>query len=191
VDLIDAAAKRANIALQWVWAPDGPEETLRKGKTDLWPVVVDLPERHDIFYVTEPWARLSYSILAPVSSSVKLPSDAAGRTVAVATEISTDSRMAKKHFPDVTVLSESGTQDVLAAVCTGQADLGLIRSSALTNLKQADCPTRSLHLIHTNQRRHVPVGRGCDAPKTGRPSRRRPAPGRHCRHGQRWLPGQY
>ena len=147
VDLIKAAAERSRIRLEWVWAPAGPEEMLKSGKVDLWPVVVDLPERHSVFYVTSPWAKLSYSILAPKSSLIMRPEDVSGKTLAVSTGVSTDARMARKYFPRAVVLSRLGTLDVLAAVCTQQAEAGLIRSSALSNLKEADCPERPLALM--------------------------------------------
>ncbi len=147
VDLIRAAAARSRIRLEWVWSPVGPEEMLKSGKVDLWPVVVDLPERHNIFYVTSPWAKLSYSILAPKSSRVMRPADVGGKTLAATTGVSTDARMARKYFPRAVVLSRSSTLDVLAAVCTQQAEAGLIRSSALNNLKEADCPDRPLALM--------------------------------------------
>src|SRR5260370_10422210 len=147
VDLINAAAERSRIRLEWVWAPAGPEETLKSGKTGLWPVVVDVPERHSIFYVTSPWAKLSYSILVPRSSLIMQPADVSGKTLAVTTGVSTDARMARKYFPRAVVLSRRSTLDVLAAVCTQQAEAGLIRSSALSNLKEADCPDRPMALM--------------------------------------------
>ena len=120
---------------------------LKSGKVDLWPVMVDLPERHNIFYVTSPWAKLSYSILAPKSSQIMRPADVGGKTLAATTGVSTDARMARKYFPRAVVLSRTSTLDVLAAVCTQQAEAGLIRSSALNNLKEADCPDRPLALM--------------------------------------------
>jgi signal transduction histidine kinase/ActR/RegA family two-component response regulator len=146
VDLVKAAAERSRIQLEWVWAPAGPEEMLKSGKVDLWPVAVDLPERHNIFYVTSPWARLSYSILAPKSALVMRPADVGGKTLAVTTSVSTDARMARKYFPRAVVLNRLSARDVLAAVCTQQADAGLIRSSALSNLAEVDCPERLLTL---------------------------------------------
>ncbi len=110
-------------------------------------MVVDVPERHSIFYVTSPWAKLSYSILVPRSSLIMQPADVSGKTLAVTTGVSTDARMARKYFPRAVVLSRRSTLDVLAAVCTQQAEAGLIRSSALSNLKEADCPDRPLALM--------------------------------------------
>ena len=133
--------------MEWVWSPAGPDEMLRTGKVDLWPVVVDLPERHSIFYVTSPWAKLSYSILAPKSSQIVRPADVGGKTLAATTDVSTDGRMARKYFPGAVVLRRTSTLDVLAAVCTQQAEAGLIRSSALNNLEEADCPDRPLALM--------------------------------------------
>src|SRR5580658_8786562 len=39
VDLISAAAQRANLRLEWVFSPKGPDRSLSDGDVDLWPVM--------------------------------------------------------------------------------------------------------------------------------------------------------
>jgi hypothetical protein len=46
VALVQTAADQADIRLEWVFSPKGPEESLRNGSVDLWPLMADLPERH-------------------------------------------------------------------------------------------------------------------------------------------------
>ncbi|SPE33318.1 putative Histidine kinase [Candidatus Sulfopaludibacter sp. SbA3] len=147
VDVIKAAAARSHIRLEWVFAAGGLEESLKTGKTDLWPVVVDLPERRGILYVSAPWAKLSYSMLVPESSTVLRPADLGEKTLAVTSRIGSDARIGQKYFPGATVLSRSSPLEVVAAVCTQQAAVGLIQSNALSSPKQADCPERVLRLI--------------------------------------------
>ena len=147
VDVINAAAARSHISLRWVWSPGGPEETLQRGSTDLWPVVADLPERRGILYVTAPWAKLSYSMLVPETSGIARPGDVAGKTLAVTTGISSDARIAHKYFSQAAVLSRADPKDVVTTVCSQQAAVGLIPSNAMSSPKQADCPEMGLRLI--------------------------------------------
>ena len=147
VDVIKMAAARSHIHLNWVWAPGNLEQTLKSGKVDLWPVVVNLPERRGLLHVTAPWGRLWYSMLLPETSGIATPDDANGRTLAVTANIGSDARIARKYFPGATVLSRPSPREVVAAVCSGEAEVGLIQSNALSSPKQADCDSRELKLI--------------------------------------------
>src|SRR6267154_1748689 len=41
VNLVQEAAQRKNIHLQWVFSPQGPEAALSSGDVDLWPIIGD------------------------------------------------------------------------------------------------------------------------------------------------------
>ena len=45
VETVSEAASRAGIKLEWIETGKSSEESLRKGLVDLWPLVVDLPDR--------------------------------------------------------------------------------------------------------------------------------------------------
>jgi len=147
VDVINAAAERTHIRLKWVRSDDGLEAMLRSGRVDLWPVVVDLPERHGILYVTAPWAKLAYSVLAPKSANVRRIEDARGKTMALTARIGSDARIARKYFAGTTLLSKTSPTEVVNAVCRQEAEIGLIQSNALSNPKLADCTDRPLRLV--------------------------------------------
>jgi signal transduction histidine kinase/CheY-like chemotaxis protein len=147
VDVINAAAERTHLRLKWVRSDDGLEAMLRTGRVDLWPVVVDLPERRGILYVTAPWAKLTYSVLAPKSANIRRMEDARGKTMAVTARIGSDARIARKYFAGSTLLSKTSPMQVVNAVCTQEAEIGLIQSNALSNPKLADCLDRPLRLV--------------------------------------------
>ncbi len=148
VDVIKAAAERTHIRLKWIFAKEGGlEQTLKTGQTDLWPVVVDLPERRGILYVTAPWGKLTYSMLTPDASPIERLRDAAGKTVAANMRISSDARIAQKYFPGAKLSGVATPMDVVAEVCRQDAQLGLVQMSALSSPKQGDCPERPLRLI--------------------------------------------
>jgi ABC-type amino acid transport substrate-binding protein len=142
VDVIKTAAMRSHIRLKWVWAPGNLEQTLKSGNVDLWPVVVNLPERRGLLHVTAPWGRLWYSMLLPETSRIAIPGDVRGKTLAVTANIGSDARTARKYFPGAAVLSRPSPREVVTAVCSGQAEVGLIQSNALSSPKQADCDSR-------------------------------------------------
>src|SRR5579863_5311164 len=54
VELIQEAANRKNIRLEWVFSPQGPEAALESQALDLWPIVGDLPERRPKMYISAP-----------------------------------------------------------------------------------------------------------------------------------------
>ena len=104
VDLIRVAAQAEKIELEWTFAPQGPEEALRSGAVDLWPLMADLPERHRFQYISAPWARLSYALIIPAAQPTPGPTDLVGKTLAVMARIDSDSRTARKFFPGVRLL---------------------------------------------------------------------------------------
>src|SRR5215831_9739934 len=55
VDTVNEAARRAGIQLQWVETGTSSEQALRKGLVDLWPLMVDLPERRKYVHFAPPW----------------------------------------------------------------------------------------------------------------------------------------
>jgi hypothetical protein len=50
IDIIREAARRAQIKLEWVHAPEGPDRGLSEGLVDMWPILNQLPERSRSLY---------------------------------------------------------------------------------------------------------------------------------------------
>lgn len=146
VDILKEAARRKNIVLQWVYSPQGPEAALSSGAVDLWPITGDLPERRKILYVSAPWVKMTYVLLAPQSLQLRRAEDFGGRPLAV-TRISLDSRIARRDFSKATYLTTASSSDLVVAVCTGLAKGGILAQSSLVDSRISECPAGPLHTL--------------------------------------------
>jgi signal transduction histidine kinase/CheY-like chemotaxis protein len=140
VELLQIAAQRTGIRLQWVFSPAGPEQSLTTGAVELWPLVADLPERRGLIYISKPWARLGYALLVPEGG----PPGAAPRTLSLVPRISSDVRTASRFFPRSARQAEERPDGVTQSVCVGTADAGLVALNAVGNFANFDCPVRRL-----------------------------------------------
>src|SRR5664280_1521288 len=131
VDLLSAAAAREGIRLEWAFTPEGPEKALVAGRVDLWPLLVDLPERRKFLYISAPWSRMAYGSVVPRALDFRAAADLAGKTVAANLSVNSDSRMVSKFFPHSTLLEVRTPLDVISAVCSGAAQGGLLSLSAI------------------------------------------------------------
>ncbi|HUA62068.1 MAG TPA: response regulator [Verrucomicrobiae bacterium] len=146
VELLQEAARRAHIQLEWVFSPKGPDRSLMSGDTDLWPILTDLPERRDAVYVSPPWAKMTYALVYPEGMKVSSTGDFAGRSLSATVHIGSDAKVAERLFHNVSILSASTPNDVVDAVCQGTAEGGLVALNALVNPPKSDCRQRALHL---------------------------------------------
>jgi len=147
VDLILAAAERRHIRLQWVYAPEGSEQALNSQHVDLWPVVVDFPQRHTFLYITPAWGRITYAVVLPNVPGIAWPPDGAGETLAVATAIASDVRIARQYFQRARTVSVSRSADVVKAVCSGSAQAGLLNLNTVVDPVMTHCPNWPLEVI--------------------------------------------
>jgi signal transduction histidine kinase/CheY-like chemotaxis protein len=145
VQTLAMAAERLNINLEWVFSPQGPEKALSTGAVDLWPLVGDLPERRKLLYVTAPYVRMTYAILYPEGRPATRPEDLAGRKLAVS-KISSDVRIGNEYFITANKVTYPASDEVVGAVCDGQADAGLLTINAFLSLMIPECPVGTLRL---------------------------------------------
>jgi signal transduction histidine kinase/CheY-like chemotaxis protein len=146
VDLLSAAAAREGIRLEWAFTPEGPEKALVAGRVDLWPLLVDLPERRKFLYISAPWSRMRYAIVFPRALDFHRPADLAGKPVAANLHIDSDRRMAGKLFPDSPLLGVKTVSDVMSAVCSGAAQAGFLSLNAISAAPRAPCVQRDLRV---------------------------------------------
>ena len=64
VDVLEEAARRAGIKLEWVDAPDGADKSLASGQVDLWPMAAIMDERKKRFHLSEGWIQTYYCLLS-------------------------------------------------------------------------------------------------------------------------------
>ena len=113
IDLLNEAARRANVRLEWVQIPQGPDLALSKGLVELWPIVNQLPERAS-FHFSEPYAQVTYWL---VTKSRAGASNAAGQVVGATEGLGTT--IARHHLPLAKLRTFDSVPALLASVCDG------------------------------------------------------------------------
>src|ERR1039457_3665910 len=146
VELMRAAAAREGIRLEWVFAPDGPEKALVSGLVDLWPLLVDLPERREFLYISAPYLRMRFAFVFPRALDIRQPADLAGKTVAATLHVGSVSRTAHRFFPNSPLLGVDTVSDVMSAVCSGAAQGGFLSLNAISVAPRAPCVERDLRI---------------------------------------------
>src|ERR1017187_9640632 len=144
VELMRAAAAREGIRLEWVWAPDGPDKALVSGQADLWPLLVDLPERRKFLYISAPYLRMRYAFVFPRALDIRQPADLGGKTVAATLRVGSVSRTAHKFFPNSPLLGVKTVGEVMSAVCSGAAQGGFLSLNAISVASHEPCVQRDL-----------------------------------------------
>src|SRR4051795_12816114 len=61
VDVLNEAARKRNIHIQWIFCPDGPQKAMRAGKVDLWPLQAVRAAREVGLFPTDPWLENEYA----------------------------------------------------------------------------------------------------------------------------------
>ena len=129
IEIFTAAARRRNIPIEWVLCPNGPDENLRTGKVDLWPLITDRPERHDYLYISAPWTTNTYWLLSLKAKGIRSPQDTAGRTVWHRTT-PLDVQLAHAMFPRATLVAQDTNEAIFHAVAEGRVDAGMLTANA-------------------------------------------------------------
>jgi len=146
VDVVKEAARRRRIRLEWRYSPEGPERALSSGLVDLWPIVGDLPERESLLYVSSPWVKMTYVLLFAEPVQLNNAGDIAGKTLAVS-NISLDKRIANGKLASAHLIPKKTMAEVVAAVCSGEVQVGLLAQSSLLDTRSPGCPERPLSAV--------------------------------------------
>jgi PAS domain S-box-containing protein len=146
VETVSEAATRAGIQLQWVETGTSSEEALRKGLVDLWPLMVDLPERRKYVHFARPWMHSRNVLLIP--AEMASPSREFKGRIAVF-NLPLNVRLVRQGFPEAQLAVVPVIPDILKQVCTGGAAAGFFEArSALTQLREEppECSSVKLRL---------------------------------------------
>jgi signal transduction histidine kinase/CheY-like chemotaxis protein len=125
VDLLNEAARRAGIKLEWINSPEGTDAALESGNVDLWPLVGDLPERRGHVYITAPWTMGGFGLVSRVSDPIGRGDQSSG-IIFADFDGSIDDKLARRSFPNARFLALGSATDQLRAVCTGKAQAAIV-----------------------------------------------------------------
>ncbi len=124
-DTVNAAARRAGIRLRWFQHDSNLEAVFTHKLFDLWPIVVDLPERHTYMHISEPWSTSDMYVIT--RSALALPGhdfagviDYAGARVI---EV-----LGQRRWPNASLRQNSTLEETAASFCAGRTDDVLVTS---------------------------------------------------------------
>jgi len=144
VETVNEAAKRAGVSLQWVETGTSSDEAFRRGLVDLWPIMIDLPDRRKHVHITQPWLHTSHTLVLRAASSTP-DGRFAGRIAVFKLPIHV--RLARQEFPEAELIQFPDPQGVVEAVCRGTVSAGFLEDrAALTALREkpAECASTAL-----------------------------------------------
>jgi len=149
IDVIREAAARSGIRLEWVQTRMGPEQSLDSGAVDLWPMLSDLPERRARYFISRSYSSARYWLVVDAASGFTRAEQARGHRVALRYP-GTNERIANSYLPGMVSVRRTDLPAVFGAICTGEADSGLISErvgQVITLDPPASCAGRRFRYI--------------------------------------------
>ena len=150
VDILNEAARRANVRLEWVETNTSSDEAFDKHLVDLWPLMIDLPERRKRIHLTRPYM-MGHHILVTLAGSAELRKDFTGRIASVRLPIHL--KLAAQEFPRAQVIAGENPSAVMAQVCSGIAGAAFLDKRAAASALETPppaCQSKALN-IHNLQ----------------------------------------
>lgn len=154
VEMIDAAARRAGIRLEWVYYPGSSDEALRSGQVDLWPLMTIRPERQSYVHFTDPYRESEGCLVVRAERPYHRLADVDGRIVA-----HNGMPLAAKRFgalaPRARLRTIPQPRAMLNAVCADEVDAAFLDEFAAVAalLDGPDCGGRKLRVIQAPEMR--------------------------------------
>ena len=145
VDTVREAAKRAGVSLQWVETGTSSDEAFQRGLVDLWPAMVDLPDRRKRLHITRAWMHTSHALV--LRADREAPGGKfAGRIAFL--KLPVNARLALGEFPQAQLVEYPEIKEIMKAVCGGVAAGFLEGRSALASLREkpVECGTTELRI---------------------------------------------
>jgi diguanylate cyclase (GGDEF)-like protein/PAS domain S-box-containing protein len=131
VDVLNEAARRREIRLEWVPIRDMPlDDALGKRAVDMWPLVGPSKLRLSKFFLSQPWLESSYVLVSLGTNPIRNAADAAGKVV-VHARLRTTTAIAKQYLPRSTLLVRHFREEAVEAMCAGDAVAAVIESQVL------------------------------------------------------------
>lgn len=125
VEIVSRAAKRAGIKLDWIETGVSSEASFREGLVDLWPLMVELPDRRKYLHFAPPWMHSGNVML--LREGTPYPGRGFKGRIA-AFKIPVNFRLLRNRFPEAQLVETSTIQDVLRQVCTGASVAGFFEA---------------------------------------------------------------
>ena len=152
VELIDEAAKRNGIRLEWALEPESVDAAMAVGKVDLWPIVTIRPERKGVIYITDPYREDVICFFVRRGSSFQSLADLERAEIAYDGE-PLDLRILRSRLPGAQLQIIGSPTERLEAVCRGAVDAAYEDEygGLTTMLSGVSCGKEALRVIHARE----------------------------------------
>ncbi|MCX7605287.1 MAG: PAS domain S-box protein, partial [Bryobacteraceae bacterium] len=121
VDLVNEAARRRGIRLEWVFCPESSERALRSGKVDLWPTMTVLQERRPFVYFSAPYLNNYMKFVVRKDSGLRRVEDLRGRRIATK-DLPINIAKTRQWASGALVVPVPTTKVALSMLATGAVD---------------------------------------------------------------------
>jgi len=151
VEILNEAARRCGMKLQWVYSPEGTDAALEGGHVDLWPNLGDIPQRHGRVYITLGYNMAKYGLVSRRENPVTWGGRWPGMVVARGGQ-NLERMYAEKLFPSARFITATPRAtsvpetDLYGAVCTKRADAAIISSTFAQFQRPPECRSEALHI---------------------------------------------
>jgi signal transduction histidine kinase/CheY-like chemotaxis protein len=147
-EVVQEAARRAGVRLEWHLLKEGPFGSLLARKVELWPLLAVQRDMWPQFHFTKPYLSNTYVFVTADIRFVAPQSASMVRRVGVA-HFPLAQRIAHESFPRAETLSFPSREEAISAICKGSSDGAILEARSLQHLvldRRSHCgPT----LFHT------------------------------------------
>ena len=148
VDLINEAAARRGIRLQWLLEPESSEAALRAGKVDLWPMMTISPEREGVVYITDPFREGQVCFIVRMESPYIRLDDFRDATIAYGGH-PFDLKLLRSRLPKAQFTVIESARQSMETVCQQRSDAAYLSefTTVETLLNGIVCGGKGLRVI--------------------------------------------
>ncbi len=146
--MINEAARRRGIRLQWSMEPESSEAALKMNKVDLWPIMTIRPERKGVVYITDPYREDTICLLVRSTSAFTHLQDLGDARIAFDGE-PLNVRLLHPHVPNARLLVIESPKERVQAVCQQRVEAAYFDeyTAITTLLSGASCGQQGLRII--------------------------------------------
>ena len=149
VETIERAASRLGIRLRWKHVLKGPDAAFATDpEVDLWPFVMDLPERRKSFYIAEPYVTASYVLVSTTPLQDLNWDELRGKRIAIR-NMEHFRNLFQQTLPDSTPQTIDDIDQILIATCRGEVFGGITVMDHLSRFllkSRSACPDTPIYI---------------------------------------------
>lgn len=149
VDILNEAARRRGISLEWAGKLKGSERSLESDLADLWATTVTTRKWKKKFHCSKPWLRNSFYLISSANRPVA-PSDRLDGEVLSFVDGPSTRACARRYYPNSIPLIAPSRMDAMLRFCLGQANFALVEMRLLQSVllnRPEPCANRPLRII--------------------------------------------